>query len=152
MSKTTNPNGSNQYQLDPRQKLCWEYYINPKSETFGNGRQSAMKAGYEEETANQITIAKWFLVKTRRLNMLSKGEKVLDETLEYDPKDADTGKVDIGIARIKLDAAKHVTSTLGKNEGYSTRSETDITSKGEKIQITGINYINPNGDNSKTNT
>lgn len=119
----TNPNGSNQYQLDPRQKLCWEFYVNPKSETFGNGMQSAIKAGYEETYANQITTVEWFKEKVRRLNMLSKGEKVLDETLDYDHIDPESGKIDSSIARIKLDAAKHVTSTLGKDEGYSSRQE-----------------------------
>jgi len=31
---------------------------------------------------------------------------------------------------------------------YRDRTETDLTSKGEKI--TGINYIRPNGDNAPT--
>lgn len=119
----TNPNGANQYQLDPRQKLCWEFYINPKSETFGNGMQSAIKAGYSESHSATITTETWFQEKVRRLNMLSKGEKVLDETLDYDPIDPESGKIDSSIARIKLDAAKHVTSTLGKDEGYSSRQE-----------------------------
>ncbi len=149
MSKPSNPNGSNQYQLDPRQKLCWESYINPKSKTFGNGTQSAIKAGYEPDYADQITTIEWFKGKLRRLNMLSKGEKVLDETLDYDPRDIETGKVDVGVARIKLDAAKHVTSTLGKNEGYSTKSEVDVTSKGEPI--TGFNFIKPDDANDKAN-
>lgn len=124
-----NPNGANQYQLDPRQKLCWESYINPRSETFGNATQSAIKAGYEPDYADQITTIEWFKGKLRRLNMLSKGERVLEETLEYIALNEE-GKVDVGIARIKLDAAKHVTSTLGKEEGYSNRSE--ITGKDGK--------------------
>lgn len=130
----TNPNGSNQYNLDPRQKLCWEMYINPKSETFGNAKQSALKAGYAEDSANQITVTTWFLEKTRRLNMLSKGEKVLDETLSYVAINKE-GKIDVGVARIKLDAAKHVTSTLGKDEGYSTRTE-QTGKDGGAIEIT----------------
>ena len=118
-----NPNGANQYQLDPRQKLCWDLYIDPKSETFGNGTQSAIKAGYEPDYADQITTIEWFKGKLRRLNMLSKGEKALDETLDYNPVDVKSGKIDVGVARIRLDAAKHITSTLGKNDGYSTRQE-----------------------------
>lgn len=130
----TNPNGANQYQLDPRQKLCWDLYVNPKSETFGNAYQSAQKAGYEEGYAAQITTVEWFLEKIRRLNLVSKGEKVLEETLDYQAVNEE-GKVDSGIARIKLDAAKHVTSTLGKDLGYSTKQETDITSDGKPIVI-----------------
>lgn len=130
----SNPNNANQYQLDPRQKLCWDLYVNPKSETFGNAYQSAQKAGYEESYAATIYDTEWFREKVRRLNLVSKGEKVLEETLDYQAVNEE-GKVDSGIARIKLDAAKHVTSTLGKDLGYSTKQETDITSGGKPIVI-----------------
>ncbi len=113
----SNPNNANQYQLDPRQKLCWENYTNPKSETFGNAYQSAMKAGYEEATAAQITTVDWFIEKRRRLNLVSKAEKVLDETLDYIAVNNE-GKIDSQVGRLKLDAAKHITSSLGQDEGY----------------------------------
>ena len=135
----TNPNGANQYVMDPRQKLCWDSYINPHSETFGNATQSAIRAGYEPDYADQITVSEWFLGKLRRLNMLGKAEKVLDRTLEYNPVGED-GKVDVGVARIQVDAAKHITSTLGKNEGYSTRTEqTGLDGGPQKIVIAWSN-------------
>lgn len=118
----TNPNGANQYVLDPRQKLCWDLYINPKSETFGNALRSAVKAGYEEDYANQITTTAWFIDKLRRLNMLSKAEKVLDETLELPAIDKE-GNPDAALHRLKLDAGKFIAKTLGKDEGYSDRTE-----------------------------
>lgn len=43
-------------------------------------------------------------------------------------------KVDIGIARIQADLAKFLASTQGKDEGYSTKTETDLTSGGLPIQ------------------
>ena len=116
-------------------KLCWESYTNPNSETFGNAKQSAIKAGYEEEYANQITVSEWFIEKLRRLNMLSKAEKVLDKTLSYEPVDKE-GRIDTGLLRVQTDVAKHITNTLGKNDGYSTRQE-----------LTGAN-----GDAFKTNS
>lgn len=128
----SNPNGANQFLLDPRQKLCWDYYVNPKSETFGNAYKSALKAGYEEASATHITAQDWFVEKRRRLNLLSKAEKVLDETLEYRPVSED-GKIDGTIARVVLDAAKFVASTQGKNEGYSTKVETDVTTGGQPL-------------------
>ena len=67
----TNPYGANQYVMDPRQKMCWDLYVNPKSETFGNAAQSAIKAGYTDKTANQITTEDWFIGKLRRMNMLN---------------------------------------------------------------------------------
>lgn len=126
---------ANQYALDPRQKLCWDFYVNPKSETFGNALQSAIKAGYEESYGRTITDTEWFREKVRRLQMLGKAEKVLDETLTTPHMDEE-GKVDSSILRVKTDVAKHITSTLGRNEGYSTKVETDITSGGEKIETT----------------
>lgn len=118
----SNPYGANQFQLDPRQKLCWELYIKPGTEYFGNAYQSAMKAGYEEGYAAQITTVEWFLEKVRRLNMLSKAEKVLDKTLTYEPVNEE-GKIDTQLLRVQTDVAKHITSTLGKDDGYSTRTE-----------------------------
>lgn len=129
--KPTNPNGANQFQLDPRQKLCWEYYINPKSKTFGNATQSAIRAKYEPDYADQITTVEWFKGKLRRLQLLDKAEKVLDKTLTYEPEDGE-GKVKTDLLRIQTDVAKFVAQTQGKDDGYSTRSE--ITGKdGESL-------------------
>lgn len=138
----SNPNGANQFHLDPRQKLCWEYYVDPKSETFGNAKRSAIKAGYEPDYAEQITVSEWFKVKIRRLNMLSKAEKKLDETLEYSPVSQD-GKLDTQLLRIQADVSKHLTSTLGKDQGYSTRSE--LTGKdGESLTVAVVKYEDGN--------
>jgi phage terminase small subunit len=160
--KPTNPNGANQYILDPRQSKCWELYTNPKSEFFGNAYQSAMEVGYEENTAAVITTQEWFKEKLRRLNLLSKAEKVLEDTLVIDhiedaigafgpivdPKTKErVKKVNVGILKIKQDSAKFVAETHGKMEGYSKRTETDITSKGEKIKtVVGFNYLDPHAD------
>lgn len=122
MGNPSNPNGANQYQLDPRQLTCWNFYVDPRSETFGNAKQSAIKAGYEEDYADQITTSDWFKGKLRRMNMLAKGEKVLDETLDYIAINEE-GKIDAAIGRLKLDAAKVVVTTLGKDEGYSSKFE-----------------------------
>lgn len=124
----TNPNSANQYQLDPRQKLCWDSYINPRSETFGNAYQSAIKAGYEKGTAEQITGFKWFVEKTRRLNLLNKAEKVLEEMIDMstintvERGDELIVKTDPALTKIKQDTAKFLAERLGK-ENYSSRSE-----------------------------
>lgn len=78
----TNPNGANQYLLDPRARLCWKYYVTPGGKTFGNAYQSAVLAGYEEWTARTITSRTWFREKVRRLNLLGKAEAVLEEMLD----------------------------------------------------------------------
>ncbi len=127
-SPKTNPNGANQYTLDPRQKLCWENYTNPKSETFGNATQSAIKAGYTTGTADTITTTEWFIGKLWRLNSTYTGERKIKELMELPILEPDSSKVDVGIARIQADLAKYLTSTQGKDDGYSTRSE--VTGKG----------------------
>ena len=125
----TNPYGANQHTLDPRQKLCWEFYINPKSETFGNALQSALKAGYEDSYSRTITDTTWFSDKVRRLNMLSKAEKVLEEMIELDINnhqkigDEVVIRKDPALAKIKQDTAKFLAERLGKNDGYSSRTE-----------------------------
>lgn len=83
----TNPNGANQFIYDPRQALLWKFYTNVKEKsTFGNAYQSALKAGYSKGTAAQITTFNWFIEKCRRMNMLDKAERVLDEALELPSK------------------------------------------------------------------
>ncbi len=121
----SNPNGANQYQMDPRQKLCWESYIDPRSETFGNGYQSAIKAGYEDLYAKTITTIDWFSDKVRRMNMLQKAEKVLEKTLSYETEEEFEGKVRVktDLLKIQQDTAKFVAERLGKNTGYSSRTE-----------------------------
>ena len=77
---------ANQYLLDPRQNLCWGYYVDPKSETFSNALRSALKAGYSEGHANLITTENWWLEKTRRLCLLSKAERNLEDALDLPTK------------------------------------------------------------------
>lgn len=134
----TNPNGANQYLLDPRQQDCWRYYIDRKGKTYGNAYRSALKAGYADQTATNITTEKWFKEKWRKLNLLSKAEKVLDEDLELQTVvpiigmfgpiiDKETKKpltkVDPDLRRIRQSSATFLASRLGKNDGYSTRQE-----------------------------
>lgn len=108
--------------LNPRQKACWGFYTDPKSETFGNGIQSALKAGYPRSSAKQITVQTWFTDRILRLNLLGKAEKVLDKTLTMETMD-EKGKEQADLLRIQNDTAKFVAKTLGKDEGYSERSE-----------------------------
>jgi hypothetical protein len=127
----TNPNGANQFKLDPRQALCWANYINVNnSETFGNAYQSAIQAGYEEATAQNITSAKWFVDKYGRFNRLNKAEKVFDKILDMTSEEA-------SIIRIQLDAAKFVAEKT--SDEY--KSKVDLTTKGK--EVVGITYIIP---------
>jgi len=127
----SNPNGANQYVMDPRQKLCWDLYITHGTEYFGNAYQSAMKAGYTEGTASEITTESWFQEKLRRLQLLGKAEKILEKTLDY--KTENEKGIQTDLLRIQTDVAKFVAKTQGKDEGYSERTE--LTGKDGKDLI-----------------
>lgn len=148
MGKPSNPNGSNQYLLDPRQLACWNFYIDPKSATFGNGTQSAIKAGYEPDYADQITTVDWFKGKVRRLNMLGKAEKVLEKALDYETDSiGDDGKtkVQVDLLRVQTDVAKTVATTLGKDEGYSSKIQIEATTFTEEEQAALLALLDDKG-------
>jgi len=123
-----NPNGANATQPDPRQDVCWNFYVETITAGKPDAQASALKAGYEPNSAKNITLNGWFkdrLAKLKRRDILSKAEKVLDKTLSYDvEEETENGmRIKTDLLRIQTDVAKHVTSTLGKDEGYSNRTE-----------------------------
>jgi len=136
----SNPNKANQYQFDPRQKLCWDFYVNPKSETFGNATQSAIKAGYTPEYADDIKSTDWFCTSLWRLNATMVGEKKLRELMELDLLNGGE-KVDVGIAKIQADLTKFIAQTQGKDNGWSSKTEIDLTTNGESIN--SISTLSP---------
>ncbi len=147
----TNPNGANQYVMDPRQKLCWESYANPNSPTFGNALQSALKAGYEEVTARQITGFPWFKEKQIRNNLLSKAEKVLDDCLELDVMD-DKGNRDNGAWKIKQDTAKFIAQARGKAEGYEDENKQTVDSLTQILNALALATSNRTSPNRTLST
>jgi len=128
-----NPNGANGVTSDPREQVCWDIFVKNNLE---NAYQAAIEAGYEESNAKNITMREWFkerLRKLRRKDMLSKAERNLDKALDTSYQN-DEGKVLPDVMRIVMDVSKKVVETLGKDEGYSTRSE--LTGKdGEALQV-----------------
>lgn len=124
-----NPNGANGSTSDPREQVCWDFYVESLTAGMPNAYASAIKAGYEEASAKNITLRGWFkerLENLERKDMLSKAEKKLAKTLTYEVEDEE-GKIKTDLLRIQTDVAKHLTSTLGKNKGYSTKVEQENT-------------------------
>lgn len=121
----TNPNGANGTTSDPREQVMWDIYIENLSKGIDNAYEAAIKAQYTDSSAKNITLTGWFKErksKLRRKDMLSKSERVLDETLDMDTTNKE-GAIDPQLYKIKVDVAKTLVTTLGKDEGYSTRSE-----------------------------
>lgn len=98
------------------------FYLAPDSKSFMNVRQSALRAGYSELYANNITVQrpKWWIELTetadfKRARMLNSAESALENTVTLTPEN-DTQE------KLKHDAAKFISERLGKGF-YSTRQE-----------------------------
>lgn len=126
MSKVSSANGSTS---DPREQVCWDLYIESITKGQANAKKAAIEAGYSKDHAENITLQGWFkgrLAKLKRKEMLSKAERNLDKIMDLPLEDK---------ANIVLDASKFIAKTLGKDEGYSDRSE--LTGRdGESLLLT----------------
>jgi len=110
-------------ELDPRQQSFLTYYLDPKSETWSNAKQSALKAGYKEEYAENIThlCPEWFAEAMGDMKRLKKAEKRLDQILELEPVDEE-GKIDNSLIANQMKAISLVAKGIGKSK-YSERTE-----------------------------
>jgi hypothetical protein len=130
--------------LNPQQELFLERYTNPKSITFSNAVQSALSAGYSENYANNITglMPDWLLENIGDMKRLKRAEKNLDEVQNLPIVDEE-GKVDVQLIEKRNKVDMFLAERLNK-EKYSTKTNTDLTSKGEQIVIpTTINIVKP---------
>lgn len=120
----TNPNKVNQYtQPDPRQSVFLVGYLDPKSPTYSNAKQSALSAGYTEEYANNILwlLPDWLSDALGDNELLKKAEKRLKQILELEPVSED-GVVDNSLLANQMKAITLVAKGLGKSK-YSERQE-----------------------------
>ena len=113
----------NQYVSDPRQAAFLKAYLDPNSKTFSNALQSGIAAGYSEEYSKTIISKEldWVSESVKDKKLIEDAEKALQEAVNYPTMD-ETGKVDAGVAKIKQDTAKFITSRLQKNK-WSDRTE-----------------------------
>lgn len=126
----------NQYHADPRQAEFLKNYFDPSSPTFGNCKQSGISAGYSEEYSENLMslYPDWLSNFIEDAQLVKKAENALNEALEYITLSEDN-RVDAGVARIKLDAAKLVLKGLRKDK-FSERSE--VTGKDGKDLVFAI--------------
>jgi hypothetical protein len=116
--------------LTPKQIAFLAYYTDPKSETFSNAYRSALKAGYEQQYAENITnlMPDWLSeAMERRKRMLMKAEQRLEQSLGSDDE------------KLAQDTAKFIAKTLGKEQGYSDRVE-HTGPDGKELQINIISF------------
>lgn len=120
-----------------KQQKCWDFYVQSVIAGSPNATESARKAGLSESYSLSITTRKWFKDRKKkldRLGMLSDAEKNLKDLLNtpYIVTKQKNGEkfqeIDTELARLVLDVSKTIVKSLGKDEGYSERSE--VTGKG----------------------
>lgn len=174
--KKNNPNGANQYLVDPRQALFFSAYFDPKSDTFGNTLQSGLRAGFEESYSKNLINAMpvWLLTKMEEMNrssMLHKAEKNLMKVLELETRVPAMGAFgpilnkktkkpimveSTGLHKVQLDASKFIAERLGKihygkEEDDSPKGPTTLNFTQININAPGKSNKNP-GDSSHGKT
>jgi hypothetical protein len=143
-----NPNGVNGSLEDPRQQKTWDIYVQMFKEGKPNAKEAALLAGYAPNFAGNIVNTKWFKEKKKRLkkkNMLSKAESNLSRLMRMDWSSiklvdgVEVEEINIDKAKLVGDISRYITSTLGKDEGYSTKTEEDKNVRHD-IKIESVSY------------
>ena len=129
--------------LKPKQLDFIDYYTNPKSDTYSNATQSAMKAGYSESyskthaytrlvplVADKIQQKEDRLIEkaSKREKMLAKAEENLDKDLSIED-DASPA-----LRAIRSKTTTFVAETVGK----------EVYSKAQGVENLTVNVISPN--------
>jgi hypothetical protein len=122
---------------DPRQDVCWDLYVKGWKAGVPNGKAAALAAGYSENTALNIGNLTWFKKKKenlRRSKMMSNAERNISRMLNMGItklkklEDGTTEEVfDAEKARIVADMSKLIVTTLGKDLGYSSKTEVKVS-------------------------
>lgn len=133
----TPPALRNKNQSNERREKCWELYIKSVRDGNPNAKQAAIQAGFSENTAINVRKLKWFKDrqdKLRRSKMMTNAEKNIARLLNLGftkiRKLEDGGEeevFDAEKARIVADMSKLIVTTLGKDDGWSTKSELKVT-------------------------
>lgn len=134
-----------------RKQKCWDLYVKSVRSGVPNAKGAAIAAGFSENTAINIGNQKWFKEKKdklRRSKMMSNAERNISRILNMsyskmkileDGTEEET--VDKDVLRVVADMSKTVVTHLGKDDGWSTKTE--IAGKMDsEIKINSISYAN----------
>lgn len=127
-------------EFTPQQIKFAMYYYLPDSPTYGNARQSALKAGFSDKYSRNITVKNLNWIKDVVLEIGGKGvskdklvrkaKRVLDKSLDSEDE------------KIAQDTAKFIAKTTTE---FSEKQ--DIVSNGETLTVATLEFVN--GDNSQ---
>lgn len=113
--------------LTPQRQEFLKLYLDPKSPSFSNALQSGLKAGFSQEYSESITyqMPDWLaeaLGNSRNSKRLEKSISNLEEIQELSIKNEE-GKIIPEILKERTKVDMFITERLGKEEGFSTRTE-----------------------------
>lgn len=127
-------------EFTPQQIKFAMYYYLPDSPTYGNARQSALKAGFSDKYSRNITVKNLNWIKDVVLEIGGKGvtkdklvrkaKRVLDKSLDSEDE------------KIAQDTAKFIAKTTAE---FSEKQ--DIVSNGETLTVATLEFVN--GDSPK---
>lgn len=122
-------------ELNPQQEAFLAYYLDPKSETWSDARQSALRAGYEDEYARNIMslMPKWLSENLEESGLVAKAYANLYEFID-----------DKENKNIKWDATKFTLTTLKKDK-FSEKKQIEITGLTDKDKKELLNLLNDKG-------
>lgn len=133
----TPPHLRNKNQDNARRELCWNLYLKTIREGNPSGYKAAIGAGFSPNTAINIGSMRWFKDKKdnlRRSKMMSNAERNISRILNLGLtkikklEDGSEEEVfDPDKARIVADLSKLIVTTLGKDMGYSSKTEVKVT-------------------------
>lgn len=133
----TDPRIRNKNQDNSRREKCWELYLKSVRDGNPNARQAARDAGFAENTAINIGNMAWFKErkdKLRRSKMMSNAERNIARIINLgltkiktNPDGTQEEVFDADKARIVADMSKMIVTTLGKDLGYSSKTEVKVT-------------------------
>lgn len=149
----TPPHLRNKNQSNERREKCWELYMKSVRDGNPSAMQAAKDAGFSDNTAMNIKKMRWFKDredKLRRSKMMTNAEKNIARLLNLGLtrikklEDGSTEEVfDAEKARIVADMSKLIVTTLGKDEGWSTKSELKVTALPTPIMSLEATDITP---------
>ena len=112
--------------INPQRQMFLDNYTSVKSPTFGNAKQSAIRAGFSEEYAKTILYKpqKWLSAIDRQLGAERMLEKAEANLQSYQGLDITNGsdKIDPSILAVKVKNDQWLAERLDKTK-YSTRTE-----------------------------
>lgn len=109
--------------LDPKKALVISYYSDPNSETFGDAKNSMLRAGYSVANAKDPQKLQWLNAHRASfdVNLIKKAEKNLDRIASINIKLEN--KLGVEVAKLQADVSKFILDRLARSKYGKTEEQ-----------------------------